>query len=243
MSTQQPQSVFADYQDKNWPYRYQVCLHAESIAGGVPLDPDVLSGHLKRKTDAADNLIRREVAEAVVERGLTQDEAIEELANLKGHIGFRRDAEGLYIGGYQVKAMLREAANIAVAAGRLKKGGWGLHSANRGILSWLAEHLFIVEDRVHLGVTEPTGTNQSFIAKVTPKGPIAAIQNTDYVEGCDLHFTVETDWEFDDADWAAIWTTAEREGLGAARKMGYGRLTVTQWERITAKPKRRTRAA
>jgi hypothetical protein len=90
--------------------------------------------------------------------------------------------------------------------------------------------MFVVEDRLHLGVAAPTGTNQSFIAKVTPKGPISAIQYTDYVEDAKVDFTVETDWEFSDEDWAAIWTTGERNGLGAARKMGYGTYEVTKWE-------------
>jgi hypothetical protein len=225
-------SVFSKYQEKNWPYRFAGTLHFHNIAGGVPVDPNVLKGHLERKTQAPDDIIRDQVVEAMAEHGLTVDEAIEKLSGEKGHIGFRRDETGLYIGGFQLKAGLREAANIAVASGRLKKGGWGLHSANRGILSWLAEHIFIVEDRLYLGVSEPTGTNQSFIAKVTPKGPISAIQYTDYVEDAKVDFTVETDWEFSEEEWATIWTTGEREGIGAARKMGYGRYDVVKWDRL-----------
>jgi hypothetical protein len=225
-------SVFEKYQDKNWPHRFGGTLHLHSMAGGVPVHPNVLKGHLERKTEAPDKIIRREVAEAMVEQGMTMDEAIDKLADEKGHVGFRRDEHGLYIGGFQLKAGLVEAANIAVASGRLKKGGWGLHSANRGVMSWLKEHVFVVEDRLYLGVEEPTGTEQSFIAKVTPKGPVSAIQNTDYVDDAKIDFTVETDWDFDPEEWAAIWTTGEREGLGAARKMGYGRYEVVRWEAL-----------
>lgn len=226
-------SVFAKYQDKNWPFRYAGALHFNSIAGGVPVAPNVLEGHLKRKTAAPDDIIRQEVAEAMAESGLTVDEAIEKLSTEKGHVGFRRDGSGLYVGGFQLKACIREAANIAVASGRLKKGGWGLHSANRGILSWLAEHIFICEGRLYLGVDAPTGTSQSFISKVTPKGPTSAIQYTDYVEDVTVGFTLETDWEFSDEDWAAIWTTAEREGMGAARKMGWGTFEVVKWDSVS----------
>lgn len=224
-------SVFAKYQQKNWPYRYGGTLHIHSIAGGVPVNPNVLEGHLKRKVAAPDDLIRAEVAEAMLEHGLEMDEAVEKLSGEKGHVGFRQDDRGLYIAGANLKACIREAANIAVASGRLKKGGWGLHSANRGILSWLAEHVFVIEDRLYLGVAEPTLTAQSFIAKITPKGPVSAIQYTDVVENAKVDFTIETDWEFEDEDWAAIWTTAEREGLGAARKMGYGCFEVVRWDR------------
>ena len=229
-------SVFASHQQKNWPFRYAGQLHIHSIAGGVPVNPNVLRGHLERKTGEPDDLIRDEIVAAMAEHGLTMEEALDKLSGEKGHVGFRRDDQGLYIGGFQLKAALREAANIAVASGRLKKGGWGLHSANRGILSWLAEHVFVLEDRLHLGRAEPDGTNQSFIAKVTPKGPTSAIQYTDYVEDAKVEFTVETDWEFSDDEWATIWTTGEREGIGAARKMGYGRYDVTRWERIAENP-------
>ena len=66
---------------------------------------------------------------------------------------------------------------------------------------------------------------------MTPKGPTSAIQYTDYLVDAKIDFTVETDWDFDHDDWAAIWTTAEREGIGAARKMGYGTFDVVRWER------------
>jgi hypothetical protein len=227
-------SVFEKYQKKNWPYRFAGQLHVVRLAGGVPANPNVLKGHLERKTAAPDDLIRDEVITSMAEYGMTVDEAVEKMANEKGHVGFRKDERGLYIGGFQLKAAMKEGASIAVASGRLKKGGWGLHSANRGILSWLSEHVFVVEDRLYLGADEPDGTNQSFVAKIGPKGPVTAIQNTDYVEEAKIEFTVETDWDFAEDEWAAIWTGGERNGIGAARKMGYGRYDVTRWDRVEA---------
>ncbi len=232
-------SVFAKYEKKNWPYRYSGQLHIFSIAGGVPVDPNVLGGHLKRKIDAPDNLIRAEIAEAMLEKGMTVDEAVDKLASEKGHVGFRQDKDGLYVAGSNLKAAIKEAASIAAAAGLIQAKGWGQTSHNKGILSWLAEHVFVVEDRLHLGTDTPTGTAQSFIAKITPKGPVSAIQYTDYVEDAVVDFTVETDHLFSEEDWAAIWLKGERNGLGAARKMGYGRYEVTRWELDDAPPRRR----
>lgn len=226
-------SVFAKYQQKNWPYVYEGTLHLRSIAGGVPVNPKVQEDHIKRiLTGASDDLIRAEVASAMTERGLEYDDAVEQLADEKGHVTFRSDERGLYVAGSNLKAAIKEAACIAVASGRLKKGGWGLHSSNKGVKSWIAEHVFVREDRLYLGVSEPSGTRQSFIAKMTGRGPISAIQYTDYVDDAKVDFSVETDWEFDEKDWAAIWTTGERNGLGAAKKMGYGVYSVTRWERI-----------
>ena len=227
-------SVFAKYEEKNWPYRYEGTLHIRSIAGGVPVNPNVLEGHLKRKLAAPDDLIRAEVAEAMAEHEMTVDEAVDKLAGEKGHVGFRSDERGLYIAGSNLKAALKESASIAAAAGRIKKSGWGATSHNKGILSWLAEHVFVVEDRLYLGVAAPTDTSQSFISKMTAKGPVSAIQYTDFVEDAKVDFTVETDHLFADDDWAAIWTTGERNGLGAARKMGYGRYEVCKWEQVAS---------
>ena len=228
-----PESVFAKYEDKNYPYRFAGTLWLASIAGGVPADPKVIEGHLARKVSAPDDLIRAEAAEIMLERGLELDEAIEEMSSVKGLTGFRRDPEhGLYIGGFQLKAALKEAANIAVASGKLKKGGWGLHSANRGVLSWVAEHVFVIEDRLYLGVIEPSEIAQSFVHKVTPKGPVSAIQYTEIVHDAKVDFTVETDWDFAPEEWATIWQTGERNGIGAARKMGYGTYKVVKWERV-----------
>lgn len=227
--------VFEKYESRQYPYRYQAKLAVKSIAGGCPADPKVAEGHIKRKIAASDDLIRAEVAEMMVERGLPADEAAETIAGLKGLVVFRTDPEfGLWIPGANLKACLKEAASIAAAAGRLKKSGWGKTSHNKGILSWLAEHVFVVEDRLYLGVTEPTEVAQSFIHKTTPKGPVSAIQYTEVVRDCEITCTVETDQDFSEEEWAAIWLTAEHNGLGAARKMGYGLFEVVEWSRVGA---------
>lgn len=223
------QSVFAKFEAPNYQYRYNGKIHLDSIAGGVPRDPLVLQGHLRRKTGEPDDLIRQEIANTMVERGIAIEEAIEEIASEKGHIGFREDPEhGLWIRGAQLKACLVESASIAAMADRIKHVGWG-KSQKAGIIKWLKEHVFVVEDRLYLGTTEPSTTEQSFIAKLTAKGPVSAIQYTDVVYDCDIGFTIVSDYEFDEKDWAAIWLTAEKNGLGAARKMGYGTFVVSGW--------------
>jgi len=226
-------SAFAKYERQFYEYRYGGTMHIYSIAGGVPADPKLIESHLARKVSASDDLIRAEAAEIMIERGLELGQAIEEMSSVKGLVGFRQDPEqGLYIGGYQLKAALKEAASIAAAAGSLKKSGWGLTSHNKGILSWLSEHVFVEEPRLYLGVTEPAEVVQSFIAKVTPRGPVSAIQYTEVVRDADVTFTIETDWDFPEKDWAAIWLAGQKNGIGAARKMGYGTYEVTRWERL-----------
>ncbi|MEV2277815.1 hypothetical protein AB0I72_19745 [Nocardiopsis sp. NPDC049922] len=204
-------SVFARYADQAWPYRFAGSLHITTIAGGTPSDPNVAEGWLRSKLADKDDLIREQVAKVMVARGITADEAAKEVDIRKHLNGFRRDGEGLYIEGRQLKAALKEAASVAVASGKLAGRGWG--KTNKGLLSYLAEHVVVVEDRLHLGVAEVTG-----------------IQYEEYVEDAHIDFTVLTDHAFTDEEWALIWLTGEQQGIGASRSQGFGRYAVTRWE-------------
>jgi len=218
-------SVFETYRDKSYPYRFAGALHIGVIAGGIPTDPKVAEGWLKSKLVDKDALIQQMVAETMVERGVTAEEATEIVNTHKNLNGFKRDDRGLYIEGRQLKAALKEAASIALAAGKLPARGWG--KTNKGLLGYLAEHVFVVEERLHLGVEKATGINQRFVSTFRGTG----IQYEEYVEDAKVDFTVISDHDFTDSDWAAIWLCGEQNGLGAARSQGYGRYEVTRWER------------
>ena len=63
---------------------------------------------------------------------------------------------------------------------------------------------------------------------------VRVLQTSSLVLGVVVACTVadKSDYEFTDDEWAALWLTAERQGLGASRSQGFGRFTVTQWDRI-----------
>ena len=46
----------------------------------------------------------------------------------------------------------------------------------------------------------------------------------------EIRTVVEADYEFAEDEWAAIWQTAQNEGLGAGRSQGYGTFIVTRWD-------------
>jgi hypothetical protein len=227
-------SVFATYQTKAFPFRFAGALRVGTIAGGIPTDEHVTEGWLKTKLVAAkdrDELIREAVAETMVERGITADEAAKEVDSLKHLNGFKRDEDGLFIEGRQLKAALKEAVNIAANAGKITTKGWGdPDNANykKGIKAWFPEHVFVLEDRLHLGVTEPSGIVQRFVH--TPRG--TGIQYEEYVEDAKIGFTIATDHEFTAEQWAMIWLTGEQQGIGASRSQGFGRYEVTAWDRL-----------
>jgi hypothetical protein len=227
-------SAFATYQQKAWPIRFAGTLHVWTIAGGTPTDPKVAEAWLKTKLGPTkDELIREAVAKTMVDRQIGMEEATQEVDSLKHLNGFKRDAEhGLYIEGRQLKAAIKEAVNVAYSAGKLLnkqgKNSWGLTS--KGIHSFAAEHISVVDDRLYLGVTEPTGVMQRFIHTFRRSG----IQYEEYVEDAKVSFTIATDYEFTKENWAMIWLTGEQQGIGASRSQGFGRYEVTSWERITS---------
>ncbi len=219
-------SVFEKYRTGAYPFRFSGTLHVGTIAGGTPTDPKVAEGWLRTKLGVdSDRLIQEMVAETMVERGITADEAVPLVNEMKNLNGFKRDDQGLYIEGRQLKAALKEACSVAVAAGKLTGRGWG--KTNKGLLNYLAEHVFVVEDRLHLGVSEATGIAQRFVHTFRGTG----IQYEEYVDDAKVDFTVMADHDFTDHEWATIWLCGEQQGIGASRSQGFGRYEVVRWER------------
>jgi len=223
---------FAKYEREAFPHQFRGQIQVDAIAGGVPSDPRVAEGWLKSKLADSGDLIRDQVAQIMDEREIGAEEAAEIADKLRHLNGFKRVQEGphdgeLYIEGRQLKAALKEAASIAVAAGKLKKRGWG--ETNKGILSFMAEHVFIVEDILPLGVTEPDSVEQRFIHTFRGNG----IQYEEVARDVTIDFTVITDQDLTQKEWAMIWLTGCQQGIGAARSQGYGRYKLVEWEPIS----------
>lgn len=225
-------SVFAKYQDKVYQHRYNVELSVGNLHGGVPTDPKVAEAWIKTKLPELDkdSLVAELVAKTMAERGMdpTQklttaelDEVVAESVKARQLSGFYRTPEGeLAIRGRHVKAMVKEAANIAYAKDR-----WG--PTKKGTKSFFAEHVFVAEDWIPLGRTAPDGIDQRFVATWRGTG----IQYDEYVEDVKVAFTVLTDHKFTDDQWGTLWVIAERNGLGAARSQGFGTFEVTRWDK------------
>jgi len=222
-----PESVFASYIPQRFPHRFEGTIHVGCIAAGIPANPKVAEGWLKTRLADKDDLIRQAVAEVMAETGAEFDQAVDQLDE-KLHLNvFKRDELGLYIPGYYLKAGLKAAANIAASSGAMEMRGWG--KTKKYVMGWVAEHVIVVEDRLHLGVAEPTGVAQRFPHTRNGNG----IQYEEYVEDAKFDFTVTTDHDFTEEQWATLWLTAEQEGIGATRSQGYGRYTVTRWDRVS----------
>jgi hypothetical protein len=231
-------SVFDSYRDQVYPHRWHGQLTIDVIAGGIPSDPKVAAGWLRTKLADKDDLIRDLVAQTMVERNVKEDEAVA-IVDAEQHVnGFKRDHDRggeLYWEGRCLKAALKEAVSITVNAGHLSaKNVWGKPDNKaflKGVRNWWPEHVFVEEDRLYLGVTAPTGISQRFVHTNGPQGRRSAIQYEEYIEDATVDFTVISDFDIPEEQWAAIWLTGEQNGVGASRSQGFGRYTVTGWER------------
>lgn len=228
-------SVFAKYVRKNLPYVWEGTLHIGEIHGGTPGDPKTIEGWLKKHLGASTgDVLRAQVAEVMADRGMEADEAAAVVANETRVNGFKKDDQGLYLEGRCLKACLKEAASVANNEDRLGRKFWGGEAAGKGkgITGWLPEHIFVVEERLHLGVVEADGVSQRFMAGTFLSGGKASIKYEEFVQDVKLSFTVETDHKFTTEQWAAIWVTAERMGVGSSRSQGFGRFSVVRWEQV-----------
>ncbi len=241
-------NVFAEYVDKLYKYRYAGEIYIEELMGGTPSNPKVAEGWLKAKLGIkTEDVIAEAVKEVMaaravsVEGPISEDEALKLVDDQRHLNGFMRDEDGLYIKGRHLKAAIKEAASAARAVGNLPaKFG----ATNKGTLSFIAEHIVVVENDLHVyredpetkkivNVLECTDIVQSF-----PRNPITrqtGIQYTERIMNAIVSFTVVSDYHFKLEEWAAIWVTGSNQGIGASRSQGYGRYTPTRWDRLPVK--------
>jgi hypothetical protein len=234
--------VFAKYDKQSFGNHFLARLELKTLVGGTPSDSKVATGWLKSKLQEPDDRIREMVAEVMVERNISADEAASVVNDMKNLNGFKRIPETgqLFIEGRQVKAAMKEAASCAVAAGKIEMTGWG--KTRKWLKGFFPEHVFVLEETVPLwrhgdnGEPEPvlaaTDVLQQFVH--THRG--SSIQYQEYVSNCYVDFTVITDHPFTTKDWAMLWTSGELQGLGASRSQGYGTYAVTRWEQIAKQP-------
>jgi len=224
------ENPFGEFEREAWPHRFRCTLHLTSLAGGIPSDKDTAEAWIRSKVDTdKEGRIRQLIAETMVERGITLEEATDVVNKLRHLNGFKRDDfNGLYIEGRQVKAAIKEAASVAAASGALPLRNWGV--TNKYLHSFVAEHIMVPDEIIYLGKSEPDGVAQSFPEnkRIGQRG----IQMTEYVRDVTISFRVISDWDFTKRDWAMIWLKGGEEGIGACRSQGFGRYQPVGWETL-----------
>lgn len=238
-ATPEKVSVFAKHKKeiyKNW---YEGEMVVSTLTGSIPADERVAEAWVKKRLGTEnEELIREKVAEWLSEQAvegeekLNLDEAVDKTIQKSHLVKFRSDDNGLFMRDYQIKAMIKEDANIRWP----KRRDWG--ESRKGTLSFFAEHVFVVspEQRPECYIKkngeiikEADYINQQFVHTYRGHG----ISYQEQVFDAEIPFEVFTDHDISDKDWADIWVTAEENGLGAARSQGSGKFVLTKWDKVS----------
>ncbi len=83
----------------------------------------------------------------------------------------------------------------------------------------------VLEDRLYLGRQEHDDLHTRFVK--TWRGTGITVEEV--CRDVKISATVVADHLFTEEQWAMVWLTGERQGLGASRSQGFGVYTVTEW--------------
>jgi hypothetical protein len=220
--------------DPMWKY-YDLVIHAESLAGGIPTHPDIVRRWQETKWPTGSV-----ATELAVVEGTTLETATEQtLADLGSKAQSEDDEAAVYTtfievdGGpgmedRNILAMLKESANIVKAM----KPAW-INGKQAPLRARLVERVFpaprtipILQDN---GTTEPVKviTRQRPIHVMTARGERSAIKKTDCVENVRLEYVLEVldDGMIKEDLLRFILEHARRNGLGTDRSQGFGKFT------------------
>lgn len=225
-----------DTEESDLFQKYVVSIRfVDWVMGGVPQKPEIIESWLRQRIMGGDDELRTMLLKTLedldyeIPANATHDEileAIKVVAQQRNGNTFRRDERGLFLAAYQIKAMLKESCNILYAGEK-----WGV--TKKGPRNYLAERVFVDEQRVYLGRTEPDGTHLQVGQVNGPRGPRSTLTYIDYCDRAEVTFTVAS---LNDCitpnQWRELLVLSQKGGLGALRSMGYGQFKVTGFDKL-----------
>ncbi|NEA21572.1 hypothetical protein [Actinomadura bangladeshensis] len=213
----------------------------DKLVGGVPSSPSVIKGWLKTRLELGDRDLQ-ELADATLkerfpDRQPSADElaaAVMESGDAEVSVnGFKRDDGGqLAYEGRCMKAALKEWANSAYPGTDFPGKAKITKGFRKGLMSTLAERVFVPEVYIGLGVTEPHGVEERIKHVKTPQGPRSSINRVEYVERPLLEFTVRVHDDFLPMEaWGRVWERGEDIGIGADRGRSDGKFELLSFDK------------
>jgi len=222
---------------------YRVRLRViDKLVGGIPSSPSVIKGWLKARMEVGDRELQELVEQTLAERFPDRQPTVDELADAllsteaaPSINGFKRipGTGELAYEGRCMKAAIKEFANSAYPGTEWPGKEKIAKGFRKGLMSTLAERVFVREIYIGLGVKEPTGVEERVKHVTTPQGPRSSISRVEYVQQptLEFHLRVRDDflpWEA----WARIWQVGEEIGIGADRGRSDGRFELLAFERL-----------
>ena len=241
-----PVSVFAEEQP--WTTYVAELSFSGKLYGGSPFDPQLVEGWLKKNLGITDEeQLRQWTIQHLAEtQGLDPttatdaeiEKAISENAIEKKAQGFKRDSGSNkpYIEGRHVKAMIKEATNIAFPQGATKWGQYanrsGVNVGGKSPLSIVAERVWVPEEPII--VADDSDDFEFAVGHIEDwKGRRSTIGYFEYCVKPVFNVQVGVLDDFMKPEqWARIWQVAEKNGLGARRSQGGGQFVVSRWSKV-----------
>jgi hypothetical protein len=136
------------------------------------------------------------------------------------------DTHGLYLENRNVKAMLKESANI------VRKFYPNAKGKSPPLKSQLAERVFVKPDRVYLGRAQPDGYLEKPIHVMTAQGPRTALKRVDHCDDVKLELALKVldDGLITEKILRGILEHAAENGLGTDRSQGSGTFEILRFE-------------
>lgn len=229
--------LFERYFQKNdWKKfdTYAVTLEITDIVGGIPLNPELIETWVNQTNKKKSTERRKKIIEAHRE---VLEELEDESRESKG-IGFHRVDGELVIEGRQLKAMLKEAANILreiVPTGQTKDGKpvYGIPQ----LQSKVADQVFVSEKFVSLGRDRPDDIRERPIHVMTAQGERDSIKVYEICYDAVVTFTLRRlrnkgRMAVPEEALMHVLNYGQSLGLGADRSQGYGTFKVIDIEKI-----------
>jgi len=205
--------------------------------GGLPKTEDLLDRYIEAKFEGAKP--NSETHDHVSRDIDTEEKA--ETDKKTSMNGFRQDEVGIYVGDYQVKAMMKQAGSLL-----------GLTTKKRGTKSTLGEALFVkgmldseltgrqlyFQDDSGEVVAEPDG-HIDIAGRVWAGGrPQSIINRYDYTEGRTVKFQLWVlkvrlkDKKLNTDDLRDILEFGQEVGLGSGRSQEHGKYDLVKFEEV-----------
>lgn len=190
------------------------------LAGGRPATAGLVADHIALFSEGVSNALKMSKN---VEGEVTEEAA--EKYMLKCSAVFPVDKQGIYIGGFQINAMLKDAAQRMKAT--MKTRGLGHTIRDGGV---------VFPRRIYLG-QEPQLIERPIKPDNAASASIKLFQVAENVK-LTIPCAVIENGDLPDQLWHQIWQVAQAIGLGAQRHLDYGSFEVMEnkedghWESI-----------
>lgn len=202
---------------------YDLTMNVDVLVGGIPKHEEIVKRWQEARWPTGGDAVAGKTVDEATDATMVllgdQAKSDEEIAGV--WTGFVTNGEGLAKESRDIKAMLKESANVVKST--ITVNG----KPAVALKSKLAERVFVHPRLVSLGRTEPDEAVERPIHVVTRQGPRTALKRTDVVYDVKLscRLKVLNDNVITEAILHKILEHASENGLGTDRSQGNGTFT------------------